>query len=346
MQKTKSTIPTYLLEILFQLGLIGIVLIFFAYEKNRGSGDVILNIPKLVFYLNYVVAAMVINYLLLPRFLYQKKYIYFILFSLIIISGVIAIEEGVIEQIFYPETRGRSFPSLFNNLFTAMPIITILVGFKFAWDAIHQRRQLEILQSAVKESELQFLKTQINPHFLFNNLNNLYAYAIEQSPKTPKIILELSGVLRYMLYECKEATVPLKKEMEQLGNFVNLSKLQLEERGTVNFTLCDIKSGYRIAPLILSVFIENAFKHSTCSQQDNIDITIALEWDSEETLVFICENSFSLNSNTENLSNGIGLENVRKRLDLLYPEKHQLQIENTKNWFKVKLIIQLDKDSK
>lgn len=344
MQKITSTVRAYLQEILFQIGLLSIVLIFFAYEKNKGTGDVVFDIPKIVFFLNYVGAAMLINYILLPKFLYRKKYRHFIFFSLLIIAAVIIIEEGVIEQIYYPDTRGRRFSSVFNNLFSAMPIITILVGFKFAWDAIRQQRQLEALQSAIIQSELQFLKTQINPHFLFNNLNNLYSYALEQSPKTPEIILELSGVLRYMLYECQEATVPLRKEIEQLDNFVNLSKLQLEERGNVQFTLPTIKDGYRIAPLILSVFIENAFKHSASSQQDAIDIRINLDWISENTIVFTCENSFSNESNTDSLSKGIGLENVRKRLELLYPDKYELQIENASNRFKIRLSIELDKD--
>lgn len=346
MQKMKSTLRAYLQEILFQVGLLSVVLIFFAYEKNKGTGNVVFDVPKIVIFLNYVGAAMIVNYVLLPKLLYRKKYVYFILYSLLIIAAVIAIEEGVIEQIYYPETRGRRFSSVFNNLFSAMPIITILVGFKFAWDAIRQQRQLEALQSAVKESELQFLKTQINPHFLFNNLNNLYAYSLEQSPKTPEIILELSGVLRYMLYECQEATVPLRKEIEQLANFVNLSKLQLEDRGNVQFTMPTNTDGYRIAPLILSVFIENAFKHSASSQQDDIDIRIQLDWISENSLVFTCENSFSEVSNTASLSKGIGLGNVRKRLELLYPDKHELQFENTSSRFKVKLIVEIDKDQK
>lgn len=344
MWKRKKSNWEFATEILFQLGLIAIVLTFYSYQKYLGYGKFDLDFPKLTIFINYVTAAVLINYLLLPKFLYPKKYISFTLYSLLIIAAVIVIEEGIIEQIFYPDTRGRSFPGVFNNLFTAMPIITILVGFKFAWDALYQRRQLEALESAIKESELQFLKSQINPHFLFNNLNNLYSYALEQSPKTPEIILELSGVLRYMLYECKEETVPLEKEMEQLKNFVNLSKLQLEERGNVAFIKPPQQSGYRIAPLILSVFIENAFKHSASSQHNDIDISVRLSWRSEGVLEFICENTFTENSNTESLSKGIGLQNVKKRLILLYPDRHHLQITNEQNRFQVILTLQLETD--
>lgn len=342
MQQRKKNIPFWLPEVLFQLGLLTIVYIFFAYEKQRGSGNLHFDIPKTIFYLNYVLASMFINYVLLPKFLYRKNYLQFILWSTLTITAVIFIEEGIIEQIFYPETRGKRFSSVFNNLISALPSITILVGFKFAYDAIRQQRELEVLQSAVKESELQFLKTQINPHFLFNNLNNLYSYALEQSSKTPEIILELSGVLRYMLYECQEATVPLHKEIEQLENFINLSKLQLEERGQVTFRAQDVQHGFRIAPLILSVFIENAFKHSASSQSDNIEIDVRLNWKSENEIIFTCENSYSEVSNTQDLSKGIGLANVQKRLELLYPDKHELKIDQTSTRYKVELHLELE----
>lgn len=127
----------------------------------------------------------------------------------------------------------------------------------------------------VKDSELQFLKSQINPHFLFNNLNNLYSHAIENSPKTPSIIIELSSVLRYMLYDCKENYVSLEKEISHLKNFTELYKLQIEHRGNIQFKTDTFEnSKFKIAPLILMVFIENAFKHSTSNQSDNIHITI------------------------------------------------------------------------
>ena len=148
----------------------------------------------------------------------------------------------------------------------------MLSGFKFGWDALGKQQEVDELKIAVKESELQFLKTQINPHFLFNNLNNLYSYAIEQSPETPEIILELSGLLRYMLYECKEDFVPLTKEVDQLENFISLSEMQVEERGSVKFSTQNILANFKIAPLILIVFIENAFKHSTASQVDNLSL--------------------------------------------------------------------------
>lgn len=331
------------LEVTFQVILHLVVFVFFGFQRNKGQVEAHIDAPQIMFFLNYVAAALVINYIFLPKFLYKKKVFNFIFAILLMIAVVIFIEEGVIEKIFFPDTRGSRFPGVFNNLLAAMPTITILVGFKFAWDAVKQRRKLEELQLMVKESELQYLKTQINPHFLFNNLNNLYAYALEQSPKTPEIILELSGVLRYMLYECQEETVPLKKEIEQLENFVNLSKLQIENRGNVHFTQSIIGSNYRIAPLILSVFVENAIKHSVSSLNKGISIIIYVSVNSEGVFQFSCSNFYSSSSNIDDLSKGIGLENVRKRLELIYPSKHELQIDTKGEIYSVNLTLELEK---
>lgn len=298
---------------------------------------------QVAFFLNYALANLFISYFLLPRFFYGKKYLQFILGVLLVITVVIVIEEFVIEKIYFPDTRGKNFPGVFYSLLDVLPVITILAGFKFGWDALGKQREVDQLKDVVKESELQFLKSQINPHFLFNNLNNLYSYAIEHSPKTPEIILELSGLLRYMLYECKERFVPLQKEVEQLENFMSLNEMQVEERGAVSFTTEGIQDSYKIAPLILIVFIENAFKHSTASQSDKIKIEVSLKLLDNGMLEFVCANSHHLQSNTDSLARGIGLENVRKRLNLIYPDAHQLNIKNEKDQYTVHLTIDLNK---
>ena len=179
------------------------------------------------------------------------------------VIAVIIVEEMVLEPLLFPGTRrGNEFPGIYVSLLGVLPVMCILSGFKFGWDALKKQAQIDELESTIQESELQFLRNQINPHFLFNNLNNLYSYALQESPKTPEIILEMSGVLRYMLYESKEQFVSLKKELEQLGNFILLYKLQIEDRGEVRFNVDKIEGEYKIAPLILIVFIENAFKYS------------------------------------------------------------------------------------
>ncbi|WP_238934541.1 sensor histidine kinase [Aurantibacter crassamenti] len=257
------------------------------------------------------------------------------------VAIIIAVEELILERIYYPDTRGQHFPGVIYSLLDVMPVITILAGFKFAWDASKKQLEVEELRLSIRDSELQFLKSQINPHFLFNNLNNLYSYAIMQSPKTPSIILELSSVLRYMLYDCKEKYVALSKEIEHLKNFTKLNELQIEERGTVTINTSTTETGFKIAPLILNVFIENAFKHSTASQSKDINIKIDLTVNDAGILDFKCNNTFQPVGNTDSLSKGIGLQNVKKRLQLLYPDAHELQISESENNYGVSLKMQL-----
>jgi hypothetical protein len=325
-------------ELFFQVILHLLVFIVYSFDKNHPQ----IELHQGVFFLNYAVAAFIINYLLLPRYFYTKRYLYFTIGALVLMAVVIIIEELVIERIFFPDTRGKYFSGVLYPFIDILPIMVILTGFKFAWDALQKQQEVDELKATVERSELQFLKSQINPHFLFNNLNNLYSYAIENSPKTPSIILELSSVLRYMLYECQEKYVLLAKEIEQLENFTRLNQLQIEDRGLVTFKSQDIPSEYQIAPLILIVFIENAFKHSQEFQSDNISIDIKIQLSEEGSLDFYCRNSYQPGNNEVNLSSfGIGLENVRKRLELLYPDTHQLNIREADNSFEVHLKMQL-----
>ena len=326
-------------EGIFQVILHLLVFIFYSFDREKPQ----IQISQVTFFLNYAIATFIISYILLPQFYYRKKYLQFFVSLVVMVATVIMIEEFILEQIYFPDTRGKKFNAVFYTLIDVLPVIAILSGFKFAWDALRKQKEVDELKAAVERSEMQFLKSQINPHFLFNNLNNLYAFAIENSPQTPTIILELSEVLRYMLYECKEKFVPLTKEVKQLKNFTELYKLQIEERGIVNFTQENIQSNYQIAPLILIVFIENAFKHSQASQSDKIYINISIQLSDQGQLNFSCMNNYQETTNTENLAHGIGLENVKKRLQLLYPYAHQLNIRQTKNQFKVQLSLQLEK---
>lgn len=324
-------------ELFFYGIFIIIILLFYSFDKNNP----LIELHEIAFFINYTVSALIISYLLFPKFVYKKKYTLFILILIILITLVVLIEELVIEKIFFPDTKGKYFHNIIFTLIDVIPPIIILSGFKLAWDAITKQRQLDELNAIVQESELKFLKSQINPHFLFNNMNNLYAHAVEKSPKTPEIILALSSILRYMLYECKVEFVFLEKEIDQLQNFIHLGELQIEGRGSVSFTNEINDPGYQIAPLILIVFVENAFKHSSSSLTENIAIEIMVNLDANGVLFFRCKNSFQEQSNTESLSNGIGLNNVKKRLDLMCPNNYTLTITDTDELYDVQLSIQL-----
>lgn len=282
---------------------------------------------EFVFAFTYFLAIVFINYWLMPHFLYRKRYIQFILLSLLVIAVVIALEELVLEQIFFPQSRMASrFPGILFSLAEIGPIILFFVGFKLAWDNLKKQSQLEQSEKEKLESQLQFLKSQLNPHFLFNNLNNLYSYVQEKSPKAPEIVLQLSAIMRYILYESRENFVPLEKDLRYLEDFIRLQELQMESRGEVIFSVEGQTHSKVIAPLILIAFVENCFKHSLSSQSEDIFIRVSAKIEADR-LHFQCANTFSetVNSAEKHLLKGIGLENVQKRLTLLYPDKHMLR---------------------
>lgn len=329
-------------ELFYQTLLHAVLFIFFAFDRHSPEIGWI----HIAFFFNYALAAGLINYLLIPLFYNPKKYTAFFVFTCVLIAIVIGVEELILEKVFYSGTdRAKYTPNLFYCLLDVLPVIVMLVGFKFAWDTHQKQKSIDQLQKLIKDSELQVLKNQINPHFLFNNLNNLYALAIEKSPKTPSIILELSGVLRYMLYDCSEVYVSLSKELNHVQNYIELYKIQFEDDNRVQFINEGESGRWEIAPLILSTFIENAFKHSASSMTEDIKIDIRSTIESNGTLVFICENTYSQQSNVEQLGKGIGLKNVQKRLELLYPQKFKLNITTEQGVFKVELRMLL-KESK
>jgi len=324
----------YKKDLIYWSVLIILLFLFVAYDKR----DPQIRWSDLAFILNYFGASLIINYILIPRFLYQKKYVPFWICALLVLVIVGLIEEFVLEQIFYPDTRAQYFNVLLT-LFDITPPMMLFVGFKFALDAFDKQNRIEKLHRIATENELQFLTAQIHPHFLFNNLNNIYAHALEQAPETPQIVLQLSTILRYMLYDCRKDFVFLKNESSHLEEFINLYRIQHKD-AQIDFHSSHVLSHQKIAPLILIVFVENAFKHSFSSQTDSIKIKIKL-YTENDTLFFDCENSYDQVSNTENLSNGIGLKNVKSRLNLVYPRKHQLKIQQTEHKFHVSLQIKL-----
>lgn len=324
-------------EVLYQLVLLLLAGGFFLFDRQ----EEVIDIGRLPSFVLFVFAALFIGYVLLPLFFYRKQYTQFFVAFFLVTLVAIFLEEFVVEKIFYPDTRGSHFHGVFWSLLEVLPVLLLLVSFKFAWDLHQKQKAIEELQLTAKDSELRFLKSQINPHFLFNNLNNLYSYSITEPDRTSDLILKLSTSLRYMLYDCQADEVALEKELAHLEDFVGLNELQIEERGQVTVQIDNQSSGYQIAPLILTVFIENAFKHSTASMYEGLQIDIAVAVNESGALRFSCKNKYQTDSNTDQLSNGIGLANVRKRLELLYPATHQLSVSTEQGYYVVDLSMQL-----
>lgn len=208
-----------------------------------------------------------------------------------------------------------------------------------------RKKEEEHLRSETQhvQTELKLLKTQINPHFLFNSLNNIYALSVLDSQKTQQSISYLSEMLRYVLYECERPQVFLQKEISYIENYIRLFALKSSKPYPIETTF-DVEDGMApIAPMLFIPFIENALKHSHIERSENSFIKIAVKSDSHQ-IEFSVENSVPAHEIQKDEVGGIGLENVRKRLSILYPDSHVLDIKESKKDFSIHLTIKIAAD--
>jgi len=283
-------------------------------------------------------------YWLLPKYLLKEKYTQFSFIILLwIIAGwilnylyrfyfFIPVQEhfGLDNIVKDPWSPGSFFMTT-----TTAGCACIIVLFKH-WT----KKQQEWLQAEKEKvtAELQLLKAQVHPHFLFNTLNNIYSFSLENSPKTPGLIVKLSSLLSYMLYDCKAEQVPLEKEIDVMKAYVALEKERYANRLEISVNIeGDIKNKY-IAPLLLLPFLENAFKHGTSEQLEKpwLSINVSVKQNALRCKIVNSKNEFVPVS-----ENGIGIQNVRKRLAILYPDKHELKLADEGDFFVVSLLLQL-----
>lgn len=320
-------------------------------DINKPNHDTILVFIQNLSTLAYIAIAVYINLILLiPKFLRKRRYFVFILFQLanIFLFFCLDILSGIfIFNYSYENYFDANLPALarYSILFLSEALLvsffittTTFIKLLRDWFTMQDDTlRLKEMERQKLESELQSLKSQINPHFLFNTLNNIYSLALDNSAKTPEMILKLSELMRYIIYDCREVTVPLRKEIEFIKNYISLEQLRLGEKTKVTFE-SDINGEVKIAPLLFINFLENAFKHS--SKSEGSFIHVYLKQISEKVVDFIVENSKDSDDIQEyNPYSGIGLENVKKRLELLYPKCYELDIEKNINIFRIKLTI-------
>lgn len=287
-----------------------------------------------VFYAILLLApAIYINNILILPFL-KKNNIWFIL---LFISNILMFSFIAVFSINQATAQEFKWDMYLNFLSIMLLAIAFGTAIKFARDSFLRRQQEQ-------EAELKLLKAQLNPHFLFNTLNNLYGLSLIKSDELPRLMLKLSDLLRYSLYETKETLVPLVKEISYLENYISLEKIRLEDKTNIKFIKTGDLSSVKIAPMLLIIFVENAFKHVGSDLNGQGKVAIAIHAANKQ-ITFSCENSIeNPNDNEENLekgSSGIGLENAKKRLKLLYPEKHQLKICRLESSFSVQLTLDL-----
>ncbi|WP_439130004.1 sensor histidine kinase [Polaribacter sp.] len=229
-------------------------------------------------------------------------------------------------------------------LVSVLLIIVLASGFKIlkhSYLSSEEKKALKnkflLTQLQLKEQELRFLKMQIQPHFLFNTLNTIYGLAIQKKENAPEMILKLSNLLDYILYQVEKPKVFLEHEILHLEDYIALEKMRFHDTLQVNFTKIIENDKIQISPMLLIPFVENSFKHGVL-MDDLLKIRINLQVTITK-LFFTVENSF--NKEKTNLQGGIGLKNIKKRLQMLYPQKHHLEITEKENIFKIQLEILL-----
>ena len=219
------------------------------------------------------------------------------------------------------------------GLYAAILLAILIKLLKYSFE--RQNLHLQLLQEKTT-AELEMLRSQINPHFLFNTLNNLYTLSLKKSDQTPEVVLKLSEMLDYLLYECRENKVYLKKEILLIKNYLYLQKIRYGKRLKTRLNIEGNPSDQKIAPMLLLPFIENSFKHGIGKQRNSawIDINLHVHQNSIDFSVINSQSDTSLEKNSTT-SGGIGLMNVKKRLELMYLHKYKLDILNNENDFSV-----------
>ncbi|MEM9886215.1 MAG: histidine kinase [Bacteroidota bacterium] len=340
--------PTFLSNPIFQHMLLWAFFLFaFIFLQGFDSGFFFAFFNNFISICFYAAIVYFNVYYLIPEYLSKNK---FLSYSLLMIAScllITPIREAALYT-FYEVSDNASaqrelldtVPLQFILFFLAVSFSTIV---KIVIDWARHIRERQELQTRTMQSELRFLKSQINPHFLFNTLNNLYALTLKKDDKAPEIVIKLSEMMRYMLYECNEKRVPLQKEINYIRNYLDLESLRQGKNVSIHFEVNGRVSDQQIAPLMFIPFLENSFKHGLNHHITKGYVHITLNVDEKE-INFNIENSKAnrVNTPTRGKSGGIGLVNVRRRLDLLYPEQYDLSTEDAPNSYAANLLLTLD----
>jgi two-component system, LytTR family, sensor histidine kinase AlgZ len=298
------------------------------------GGQFILTV--LIAYINY--------FFLLPRFLERKKWLPYLLefigpFALVIIARVV-FQRWIVDGYTHHERYFYTSTFVIQTIVITLFITIFISLLKFVSEWFQLESMKREIQNEKLTAELNFLKAQINPHFLFNTLNNLYYLAYSKSENTTEVIAKLSQVMRYMIYDSNYERVLLQKEIEYMRNYIDLERIRLNDQIPINFTVEGSTDDVMVAPLILMTFLENAFKHgvtTTAKAWVNISIRVA-----GNELNYVVENSKIEKAMIDNGGkSGIGLANVKRRLDLVYPGQYSIQVDDDEARYYIELKIKV-----
>ncbi|WP_167459539.1 sensor histidine kinase [Pedobacter jejuensis] len=343
MKKSKG--PLILHTVFWFLVLLIIGMVLFFDSEPRTLKDYLLSFGVMgvinvsIFYINYII--------LIPEFIKKsKKYRLFIISFILLIAAATLIKTVIAvlnpEELLKYKMDGKvgefsvnmyAVNTVFSNGFFL--VSSSIISFVIDWFATERiQRNLE---SERREMELQFLKSQLNPHFLFNSLNNIYSLAYQKSDKTADAIMKLSEIMRYMIYESNTPTVSLSKEVDYLKSYIELQKIRFKDGAYVEMTLSGEIDDQKIVPLMLISFVENAFKHGVVtdpSEPVKIDIIA-----NQKILHFSVINK--KNNQNKDAQGGVGLPNVERRLQLIYPDRYKLNVVNSATHYNCELMIDI-----
>ncbi|WP_395810998.1 sensor histidine kinase [Daejeonella sp.] len=318
------------------------IVLYFMYNNGRTEYSTIVNF---VYFGIVNISLFYINYLfILPTFLNRKKYLWCAL-SIFFVVMIFSFIKCGLAYYFYDIVikRGGSkvvidFWYYYSSaVFVSCFFILLSTVLKFIQDWFLNEKVKSNLENENLIAELAFLKSQINPHFLFNSLNNIYSLAYQKSEKTPEAILKLSEIMRYMLYESNEDKVELSNEIRYLENYIELQKLRFKDNIYIKFEINGDLLGLMITPLVLISFVENAFKHGIATDSEN-PISISLNLTDGKLLFHVSNIKSSMN---KDITGGIGLQNVQRRLSLIYKDRYRLQIDDTNDIYNCELYLNL-----
>ena len=281
------------------------------------------------------------NYVIFPRF-QQRKYRQAVGMYVLNISAGVFLHPLIVGAIHrtYCKMVLCEVPSFVVPSHTVAGLFVLVT---FSAMVLRMARDILLQGTENTDAELKLLQSQLNPHFLFNTLNNLYGLAVQKSPKLPLLLNQLTDLLSYSFQDTLEFMVPIEKELDYLKNYIALEQIRLEDQAIISFETSGKWDSHQMAPMLLIVFLENAFKHLGAPKGNKQEVRISFVVE-KDSFHFLCKNSVNKASGPQSSLpkyHGIGLKNVKKRLELIYPSRHQLNFHEDSTYFTVTLDVHL-----
>lgn len=296
----------------------------------------------------YVLVSYFIVYVLIPKNFEQKLWpLYLIVMLVIVFLGAVLCQ--LIEHFIYfnfvlsdifESKNWMAYSKLLANVWIISIPVVVIIARKFFLDWQASKKEKEAIEKLQLKTELQLLRLQLNPHFLFNTLNNLYYLTIDKNDKAPEVVSKLSEILRFLIYDSNTQLVTLESEISLIENYIDLEMLRYSEKLEHSFTIAGQTNGLMIPPLMLFTFVENAFKHGVSNDIGKPELEINLT--TKSSFVHFRVKNTKPESSIKQKSGGIGLVNLQKRLQLIYPEKYKLDIVDEIGFYSVDLRLYMD----